>query len=377
VRLSPSDESFTHQVALPHAIVGSSDPSWRERFWISMQDTVHKDVVLTVGFGQYPNQDVQEAFVALAEGGQQHNLRLSRTLSDRLGELRVGPLSLEVVRPYRELRMVLEENPTGMEFDLIWHGQMHPILEEPHLEVHRNRVTHDMIRYVQMGRVSGELTTPAGTRRLEASDWWSERDHSWGTRPLPRAAGGPPGSRPNWRFLIFCPVQFEDFGLHLYLYEDAAGRELHLSAGITGPIDGPEASPFAEVISVEHDLTWANAPAPTLDSGTIRLHLEDGNTLDMRITAHEGRARLRGGGYEGWNNWFQGHWKGDDCLEHDVWDLTDPESFYRYAKAGSDHLIELECDGRIGYGVMEYIVLPEYHRYRDATEDRRSSSVDR
>ena len=33
--LTPPDEHFTHQVALPHAMVGSSDPSWRERYWVS------------------------------------------------------------------------------------------------------------------------------------------------------------------------------------------------------------------------------------------------------------------------------------------------------------------------------------------------------
>jgi hypothetical protein len=358
-------------VALPHALVGSSDPTWRERYWISMQDIRNKDTVLTLGFGQYPNQDVQEAFVVLAEGGRQHNLRLSRSLSDRPGVLEVGPLSLEIVRPYHELRLLLGENPTGIEFDLTWHGTMHPILEEPHLEIHRNRITHDVIRYVQVGRVSGELSTPSGTRTLETADWWSERDHSWGTRPLPRTAGGPPGARPNWRFLFFFPVQFEDFGLHLYLYEDADGREIHLSAGFSGPLDAPDEQPFADVVSVEHDLSWADAPAPTLSAGTVRLNLEDGTSMDLRITALPGRACLRGGGYEGWNNWYQGHWKGDDSLEHDTWDLQDPENLYRYAKAGSDHLVELDYDGRKGYGVMEYIVLPEYHRYTDATADRR------
>lgn len=374
MKLSPTDETFSHQVALPHAMVGSSDPTWRERYWISMQDTESKDTVLTLGFGQYPNQDVQEAFVVLAEGDQQHNLRLSRTLSPNNSSLQVGPLSIEIVEPFRELHMVLEDNPTGINFDLTWHGSMHPILEEPHLEVHRNRVTHDMIRYIQLGKVSGQMTTPAGTREVDPSTWYSERDHSWGTRPMPRTVGGPPASRPNWRFLVFCPVQFDDFGLHLYLYEDAKGRELHLSAGFSAPVEGSSVPPFANIVSVEHDLTWADAPAPTLSSGNLRLNLEDGSTVELKITAHPGRARLRGGGYEGWNNWFQGHWKGEDVMEHDVWDLQDPENFYRYAKAGSDHLIEVEHEGRTGYGVMEYIVLPEYYRYTDATADRRLAS---
>jgi hypothetical protein len=66
VRLTTPHEYFHHQAALPHAMVGSSDPSWRERYWISIQDTENRDTVLTCGIGQYPNQDVQEAFVVLA-----------------------------------------------------------------------------------------------------------------------------------------------------------------------------------------------------------------------------------------------------------------------------------------------------------------------
>ena len=33
--LTPPDEHFTHQVPLAHAMVGSSDPGWRERYWVS------------------------------------------------------------------------------------------------------------------------------------------------------------------------------------------------------------------------------------------------------------------------------------------------------------------------------------------------------
>jgi hypothetical protein len=91
------------------------------------------------------------------------------------------------------------------------------------------------------------------------------------------------------------------------------------------------------------------------------------------LRAPPGRAHLRGGGYEGWDGWFQGHWKGDLELEYEVWDLTDREQFYRYAKAGSDHLIEVEHDGQVGYGIMEYIVLPGYSRYQDALPAPRRS----
>ena len=56
--LTPPDESFTHQASVPHAMVGSSDPSWRERYWVSLQDVESGDTVLSFGLGHYPNQDL-------------------------------------------------------------------------------------------------------------------------------------------------------------------------------------------------------------------------------------------------------------------------------------------------------------------------------
>lgn len=368
MRLTAPDEYFYHQASLPHAMVGSSDPSWRERYWISIQDTERQDTVLTLGIGQYPNQDVQEAFVVLSEGGTQRNLRLARQLGPANDVMHVGPLTIDVIRPFEDLRLVLDENPSGLAFDLHWTGTMEPVLEGRHYQVSRSRATYDAIRYVQVGRAAGTLTTPEGSRKLEPETWWGERDHSWGTRPLPRVQGAPPGERPEWRMLMFCPIQLPDFGLHFYLYEAEPDRPVHLSAGLSRPLGRSDGDfPDEAIVGVEHDLQWvAGAPAATLSHGTIVLTLADGRKLEFDITARPGRAHLRGGGYEGWNGWFQGHWKGENSLEHDVWDLTDASQFYRYAKASSDHLIEVRHDGRTGYGVMEYMVLPGYAKYPDA-----------
>lgn len=369
MHLLDSDESFTHQVALPHAFAGVSDPSWRERFWISMQDVASRDLVVSLGLGQYPNQDVFEGFVVVSDGQRQHNIRLARDLASDHGSMRVGPLSITVDRPYRDLHIVLEENPSGVSMDVHWLGALLPILEQPHHEVQRSRVTHDAIRYVQHGRVSGMLRTPDGDRVLTPETWWGERDHSWGTRPLPRSAGAPPGLRPQWSGLLFAPIQFPDWGFHLYLYEDAQGRVQHLSAAIRGPFGRADVPPA--VLAVDHDLRFdSSSPALTLIDGRIDLHLSDGTTRSVHVAAQPGRAHLRGGGYEGWNGWLQGHWKGESSFEHDTWDLTDPAQAYRYAKAGSDHLVTARWGDEVGFGVIEYMVLADHERYGAALPRR-------
>jgi hypothetical protein len=372
MHLSAADEFFTHQTSLPHAMVASSDPSWRERYWISVQDVVGGDTVLTIGLGKYPNTDVMEGFAVLSHGGAQRNLRLSRSLLPRSTDTAVGPLRVEVLEPLRELRLVLEENETGVEFDLRWSATTEALLEGRFFQISRARVTYDAIRYVQHGRAAGTLRAPGLEADLTPDRWWGVRDHSWGTRPLPRAPGMPPGERPEWRMLLFAPFQLPDFGVHLYLQESRVGRAVHLSAGLT-PRVGGEPEPEA-IVAVEHDLTWdPDAAAPTLTGGTIGLRLSDGRDLEFGLRALPGRAHLRGGGYEGWNGWFQGHWRGEDTAESDVWDLTDRDQIYRYAKAGSDHLVEVTHAGQVGYGIIEYMVLPGYDRYTEAMPPRRTT----
>ena len=45
-----------------------------------------------------------------------------------------------------------------MRFALDWLGTFDPYLEERHFETAGPRVTHDLVRYVQVGRAEGRLT---------------------------------------------------------------------------------------------------------------------------------------------------------------------------------------------------------------------------
>ncbi|GAA10564.1 hypothetical protein [Gordonia alkanivorans] len=374
--LSPADEYFTHQTALTHAMVATSDPSWRERYWVSFQDTESGDTVLTLGLGRYPNQDVMEAFACFSSGERQTNLRLSRTLLPDSHGMTVGPLSCEIVEPLAQLRFTLDDNDSGLRFDITFEATFEPMLEGRFFQISRARATYDAIRYVQHGRARGWIVTPDG-RRIEVTPdrWWAERDHSWGTRPLPRAEGQPPGERPEWKMLMFAPLQLPDLAVHMYLQESRPGEPVHLSASaIRPPGDNRELPP---IVAVDHDLKWAeDAAAPTLLGGRVVLTLLGGETTELEITACKGRAHLRGGGYEGWNGWRQGQWRGELTAEHDEWDLTDRDNFYRYAKAGSDHLVEVRHGDDVGYGVIEYMVLPGYGRYEEALPPPRASRSD-
>ena len=139
--LSPEDEYFGHQLALPVQVVASSDPNWRERYWISIHNVESKDFVLSTGYGKYPNRDVMDGFCIAARGGTQRNLRVSRQLSPYYSRIAVGPMSVDIIDPLKEFRCRLAENESGLAYDLTWSASQPPALEGRHFEVNRGRRT--------------------------------------------------------------------------------------------------------------------------------------------------------------------------------------------------------------------------------------------
>lgn len=360
MNLTPPDEFFNHQVALPHAVVGSSDPAWRERYWISLQDVVDRNFILSAGFGKYPNQDVMEAFVMVQHGHTQRNLRLSRQLTPGSDDMTVARFSVEVVEPLKTLRFRLGENPSGISGDFTWHAAMPAMVEHRHFELSRTRVSHNLIRYVQLGRISGQVRTPDGQFMFTPERTWAERDHSWGTRPMARVEGEPPVASPAWNFLAFCPLQFASFSLHFYLFESQHGRPTHLSACMVHA-DG---RPTDDINWLDHELEWvADAAVKTLKSGRVTLHFDSGSSMVVELSALAPRVYLKGGGY----GVDHGRWKGEAHLEHEVWDLSVPADLKARAASSSDHMLEARCEGETGFGIIEYMVRRGHQRYGGGT----------
>lgn len=366
MKLTAQDEYFTHQVALPHNVVATSDPNWRERYWFSIADAVEKDFVLSLGFGRYPNRDVMDGFCIAARGTTQRNLRASRELSPRHHDVAVGPFTIEVIDPLKTLRLSMADHECGLGFDLVWHASVEPVLEGHHFELNRNRVTHDLVRYVQTGRMEGEIRIGGETIPATRDRFWGVRDHSWGMRPMSAMPGDPPLGKVEWNFLLFMPIQFESFSIHIYLFESRWGRPTHLTASIMYP-EGTEV-PDDEIKGVTHDFRWVEgAPVQTLVGGTFTIEFLDRAPLVIDITAHPGRAYLQGGGY----GTSQGRYQGVTHEEHEVWDLADAAKVRDYATHSSDHLIEARCNGEQGFGIVEYLIRRGFDRYGEALPPRR------
>ena len=178
------------------------------------------------------------------------------------------------------------------------------------------RVTHNILRYHQVGVASGWVEVDGSRVEIAADEWISIRDHSWGLRPgigkpIP---GLPRGSRKiKQMFMTWLPMTLTRADGSAYslfvMYQEERGdgfTEIRCQAEQQNSDGTSHRFP-----SVEQDMHFEDGNR-RFTHGTITLIDTDGSKRPLTITAagptgfHLGTA-----GYYGWNDWVYGEWVGD------------------------------------------------------------------
>ena len=157
-------------------------------------------------------------------------------------------------------------------------------------------------------------------------------------------------------------MQFANRGLLWSFTERAPGDIAYLTGEETLPL-GQRASRGLHVDDVKHEIVWAqDGLGQTLEHAVFDVTLANGMTRHLEMRGLPGRYFLKGGLYGGLRGWFQGDDKGELHLEHEQWDLRDPDT-RRLARTLGDHVVEVREGGEVGYGIIEYAVAPGYPKY--------------
>ncbi|HKY92828.1 MAG TPA: hypothetical protein VJM11_17385 [Nevskiaceae bacterium] len=373
-RLTPLDERFLHQIPYTLDTVCTTDPDFRERIWMSISDARDRSVMIDVGMGHYVNRNVQEGWAGITVGSRQHNFRASRHLRPDLQTMAVGPLRVETPDPLRKMRYVLEDNPSGLAFDVTLESTLEPHVEEHHLEIRNGKVVHDLTRYNLVCRASGVASWPGGSARLDPEHWFGGRDHSWGLQPDQQNVSQPTqhvGRHGTLYTLLY--AQFRDWGAFLYVMERMPGIYSYLSGSVLAPAGS--GVPPLRVVGWEHDYHWKTGnPVVEAQSVDLTLITEDGGRHPLSCAFYEPRYFLRSALYMGWKGWWQGADKGPLHVDHDVWDLGDAALLPEYAVAGGGydhHAVARSSTGEVGHAAFEYFVTPGYPRYAEALPPRK------
>jgi hypothetical protein len=330
-------------------LVATSDRNFYDRYYFNCHAS-SDELFLVLGMGQYPNLGTQDAFAVVRRGPFHRVVRASRELGDR-SESRVGPFRIEVLEPLRRLRVVLEPNPHGLDFDLVWEGAM-PAWQEPRHYIRRHgRVLFDTSRFAQTGCWSGRLHVAGERFEVTPERWWGTRDRSWGVRPVGEAE--PPGIQAGahamsgmWNYF---PMQFSDHSI-LYICQerDDGVRELEEAVRVWSDPGRPEYR--HRIVSGTRILAGSTLSFPEAAGGAFSVECIP--LLPCFVAV--------GTGYGMDADWRHGMYQGKLVVQGLERKHDEIAPLGQYGVV--DHVARFESEGRVGYGLYEHAFIGAFRK---------------
>jgi hypothetical protein len=356
--LTKLDEYPIHQFDEPLRVVQTTDARAFERYWFTAADPAGEFFLVT-GFGIYPNLDTADAYAVFVHDGKQTTVRMHRLLGDDRADLRYGPLSAEVVEPFREWRLTLGETDQDFSFDLRWRDTKRAVFERI-MGGHRGttrlgRLIAGRAGYESFGRIEGTVDYKGKRFTLDPAQVRGSRDHHWGLR---NGVGGPGHMESMPRF-SHCGqwVEFGDWSIwgSRCLYN--IGDDKHPGA--------------MRVVKASHRLRFDPATNHFI-GGIITNTLENGEVKEIHYEQIGPQvAYLRTGGYgivpdQGSpdDRVFHGMYVGDDVVVGRTDDITDPKVTMHLA-GFDDHLCVARCGDEEVVGIIECMNPVLYEMCRD------------
>jgi hypothetical protein len=361
--LSRHDDYPVHQTQSPLARPVTTDRNFYDRYWFNGFER-EGGFYFGIALGLYPNRRVMDAAISLAEGGVQHSLHASRLAPDDPSETQVGPLRVEVLRPMRELRVVVEPNAAGVAADLRFRARTACLEEERAPMLRDRRLVMDTTRFTQFGTWEGWVEADGRRTAVEPARVLGTRDRSWGIRPVGEPEAGRPAGEPQI-FFFWAPLQFEDRCTHAATFETSAGEAWDRFAWCVPAYASSDAvpgvlDPAAERLAgLRHAIEWRPGTR-WARAAELELLRERGEPERIRLEPLL-RFQMLGIGY-GHPQWGHGFWKGESALAGESWKLDDLDPLLPQ-HLHVQQVVRAHWGERRGIGVLEQVVLGPYPRY--------------
>ena len=354
------DDYPIHQVPEPVCQPGTTDRNFYDRYWFNGYDR-EGTFLFEAAFGIYPNRHVMDGHFSVSMGGTQWAFHASRRAPTERRDSAIGPLSIEVVRPLRQLRVRLQANDTGLECDLKFSARTVAMQEPRSLLYEGTRKILDTTRLTQFGHWEGWFSVNGQRREVSLETSLGTRDRSWGVRPVGEMEMGAPGllnSEPGvyWAWM---PLHFDDMCTQFGTFEDHDGRATQLGACILPVYESLDDIPHGEdpgleeMATARHSFDWH--PGTRWPS-----HAE------LELVPHKGeiyriefepilRFHMLGLGYTHME-WGHGFWKGEEFTGGESWVLDDIDPLV-LPHVHVHHLCRARMDGKEGMGIIETLII--------------------
>lgn len=254
--LSDADEGLIHQIPEPLTHTGMFHPHWRESYFFVAHPRAGAptdDVVITT-MATHPQHQTMDSYQMGRIGGRHVFALHERGWGDRPHDPVVGPVRVEVVEPYRTVRVTVDAvGDDDIAVDLTFTARTEAYGLRRGTMRWRHEVVWDQSHMLQAGVFNGSYTTGGVTR--EVVDWIGQRDHSWGVRDHLRC--------PMWMWLA---LQFDDEMLGVWHWEYANGAPVYTD-GCAAPTLVSGGGTPVPLVRFDHDLWFCDAHRKRVDHG--------------------------------------------------------------------------------------------------------------
>ena len=366
--LTPQDELLTHQLPTTFDHVGQSDLRWTERIVMYGFDR-SGDISIMTGMARYPNRNVMDAYAMVTLKGQKARVvRMSTEISAAPAALTswsIGPYTYSITEPLKTVTSTLDSNEQGISLHLELTGTFPAYEQTPAFHRTRGRVQEDARRFYQNGIVTGWIEVDGERIEIDPDRWWFGRDHSWGVRhgggggSLSEGDNRQPPEIPDGVLYYMGIFQFDEELVHFAQRETSTGQRWQFEGEVLYPLEtGRDSLP---IIDVEHELKFREGRRVIDADSVFAVHRSDRSTDTISVTPicdfWPGLA-----GYDEYNGYAAGMWRGPSYIDGFTADLTDLEDMKKVSMV-SETLCEVRMGDTVGYGLVEMVFMGAYPRY--------------
>lgn len=248
--LTALDELLVHQLPEPLPNVVTHHPHWRESYFFIAHSPDALDDVVILTMATYPQREQMDSLQMGRVNGIGVIGQHVRSFDGDPHTSDVGAARVEIVRPYEEIRIWADPDRCALGMDLTFRART----KAYGLRRGTMRAGHELIwdqsHMFQSGNYSGTYTFDGTTHAM--TDWWGQRDHSWGIRDHGRC--------PLW---MWFQVQLPDGFFGVWHWELANGARVYTD-GCWAPTGGGDPVPL---VDFEHELEWVDADGQAVPYG--------------------------------------------------------------------------------------------------------------
>lgn len=362
--LSKLDDYPVHQNPLPLIHPSSSNRNVYDRYWFNgYQDD--GEFYFGIGAALYPNLGIMDCGFSIVRDGEQHSFHASRRAPVEPTDLQVGPFQIDIIEPMKSLRIVIDDNDTGISGELLWIPRTASI-QEGRQTTGNGKNLMDATRFNQFGFWQGEIRYDGKSVTIDPARVYGTKDRSWGIRPVgdPDPGGAPPLQPAAINFL-WAPLHWKDRCTHMGSFENQYGEMWHWDGMICPTYASPDDLPGVEdpdvsiLSSIEYHLDFVSG---TRRASGAELALTERDGSRHEITLEPLLCfRMKGIGYSH-PEWGHGRWKGELAIGGESWKNADVDNL-DLPNQHIQQVVRARSGDEEGIGVLEQIHLGPHPRY--------------